>query len=269
MTVLQEEVELGYLADRPDIFTKETNWEEEISLGEKQRLAIARLIHHEPQIAVLDECTSAVSTSMEERLYWLLNQKGITYITISHRPVLEAFHRKILCINGDASKTYRYEELQTKYELERHVQQGLRSQTNLAASKATRDEGSVAVDERSVSFSTVADARTDRFAAFKKNFEGVSFISRLTRLLKLGLRPGSAVKFAALTGILVLKLGVSYSSVLLTQMMIDAMQTRNKALFVRGTCLLLVRAVCGTCVDVAGSLTQRTLALQVRNVIID
>eukprot|EP01043_Picozoa_sp_COSAG02_P032391 COSAG02_NODE_2162_length_9623_cov_3.592923_3_plen_603_part_00 len=48
-----EEVELGYLADRPDIFTKETNWEEEISLGEKQRLAIARLIYHEPRIAVL------------------------------------------------------------------------------------------------------------------------------------------------------------------------------------------------------------------------
>ena len=31
-------MELSYLADRPDIFEKETNWEEEISLGEKQRL---------------------------------------------------------------------------------------------------------------------------------------------------------------------------------------------------------------------------------------
>lgn len=41
---------------------------------------------------------------MEERLYWLLNSKGITYITISHRPVLETFHRKILCINGDKDK---------------------------------------------------------------------------------------------------------------------------------------------------------------------
>ena len=31
-----DEVELGYLAERPDIFTKETHWEEDISLGEKQ-----------------------------------------------------------------------------------------------------------------------------------------------------------------------------------------------------------------------------------------
>ena len=52
-------------------------------------------------IILLNENACAVSTSMEERLYWLLNLKGITYITISHRPVLEAFHRKILCINGD------------------------------------------------------------------------------------------------------------------------------------------------------------------------
>ena len=37
-----DEVELSYLADRPDIFEKETNWEEEISLGEKQRLGESR-----------------------------------------------------------------------------------------------------------------------------------------------------------------------------------------------------------------------------------
>ena len=47
----------GYLAERPDIFAKETNWEEDISLGEKQRLAIARLIYHKPTYAILDECT--------------------------------------------------------------------------------------------------------------------------------------------------------------------------------------------------------------------
>ena len=51
---------------------------------------------------------------MEERLYWLLNLKGITYITISHRPVLEAFHRKILCINGDEVRALPNIRLQRK-----------------------------------------------------------------------------------------------------------------------------------------------------------
>ena len=35
---------LDYLADRPGVFTEEINWEEQLSLGEQQRLAIARLI---------------------------------------------------------------------------------------------------------------------------------------------------------------------------------------------------------------------------------
>jgi ABC-type uncharacterized transport system fused permease/ATPase subunit len=91
-----DEVDLGYLVDRQDIFTKETNWEDECSLGEKQRLAIARLIWHQPHFAILDECTSAVSSRMEERLYWMLAARGITYITISHRPVLRDFHLKMV-----------------------------------------------------------------------------------------------------------------------------------------------------------------------------
>jgi ABC-type uncharacterized transport system fused permease/ATPase subunit len=54
-------VELGYLADREGAFVKEVNWEDELSLGEKQRLAIARVIHHSPRFAILDECTSGVA----------------------------------------------------------------------------------------------------------------------------------------------------------------------------------------------------------------
>jgi ATP-binding cassette subfamily D (ALD) protein 3 len=80
-----EQVDLGYLLDRPGAMTEETNWEEELSLGEKQRVAIARLIYRKPEFAILDECTSAVSSEMEINLYRICEKLKVTYITISHR----------------------------------------------------------------------------------------------------------------------------------------------------------------------------------------
>ena len=60
------------------------NWEETLSLGETQRLAMARLFFHSPSYAILDECTSAVSSSMEERLYEHCRERNITCITIRY-----------------------------------------------------------------------------------------------------------------------------------------------------------------------------------------
>ena len=54
-------VELEYLVDREGAFEQDINWEDELSLGEKQRLAIARLVHHRPKFAILDECTSGAN----------------------------------------------------------------------------------------------------------------------------------------------------------------------------------------------------------------
>lgn len=76
----------------------QVNWEEELSLGEKQRLAMARLIYHHPKFAILDECTSAVSNRMETRIFEICQELNITYITISHRPALSAYHARVLSI---------------------------------------------------------------------------------------------------------------------------------------------------------------------------
>ena len=177
-------------------------------------------------------------------------------------PVLENFHRKILCINGDEQKTYRFEELQSKDSLERHISRGLNDYRRQGRSATEIDEGAAALEARSAPFKSVADAREARFATFKERFGSVSFERRLVRLLRLGLSRSSALKFGVLTVFLVLKLGLDYSGVLLTGWMIEAMQSRDKAMFIRNTGIFLLRACIGTAVDSLSSFTQRTLALE-------
>lgn len=72
-----------------------------LSGGEKQRIAMARLIYHKPLYAILDECTSAVSIDMEGHLYGYMKQIGITLITVSHRQTVWKFHDYLLRFKGD------------------------------------------------------------------------------------------------------------------------------------------------------------------------
>ena len=67
-------------------------WEDVLSLGEQQRLSMARMFWHRPTYGVLDECTSAVSVDVEEALYRAAIDQGITCITVSQRLSLPEFH---------------------------------------------------------------------------------------------------------------------------------------------------------------------------------
>ncbi|XP_024991282.1 ABC transporter D family member 1 isoform X1 [Cynara cardunculus var. scolymus] len=100
MVELLKNVDLEYLLNRypPE---KEINWGEELSLGEQQRLGMARLFYHKPRFAILDECTSAVTTDMEERFCAKVRAMGTSCITISHRPALVAFHDVVLSLDGE------------------------------------------------------------------------------------------------------------------------------------------------------------------------
>ncbi|KAK8501359.1 hypothetical protein V6N12_021054 [Hibiscus sabdariffa] len=107
MVELLRNVDLEYLLDRypPE---KEVNWGDELSLGEQQKLGMARLFYHKPKFAILDECTSAVTTDMEERFCTKIRAMGTSCITISHRPALVAFHDVVLSLDGEGGWKVHY-----------------------------------------------------------------------------------------------------------------------------------------------------------------
>lgn len=79
------------------------NWKEELSTGAQQRLAMARLYYHQPLFAVLDECTSAVSPSVEQFMYKHAQEIGISLLSVAHRPALWHFHDYLLKLDGKGS----------------------------------------------------------------------------------------------------------------------------------------------------------------------
>jgi ABC-type uncharacterized transport system fused permease/ATPase subunit len=95
-------VKLGYLTSREENgFDTINDWNDVLSGGEKQRIAMGRLIYHKPKYAILDECTSAVSIDVEGHLYSHMKEQGITLITVSHRETLWKYHDWLLKFKGD------------------------------------------------------------------------------------------------------------------------------------------------------------------------
>lgn len=73
-----EDARLGYLPDREGGWDTRKEWKDVLSGGEKQRMGFARLLYHEPQYAIIDEGTSAVSSDVEGLLYEICKEKGIS-----------------------------------------------------------------------------------------------------------------------------------------------------------------------------------------------
>ena len=92
-----QQVGLGHLV-RTSI-EDEAPWDQTLSGGEKQRLAFARILLHNPDIIVLDEATSALDPKSQDKLMELLTKElpKATMVSVAPSAELEAFHsRKIV-----------------------------------------------------------------------------------------------------------------------------------------------------------------------------
>jgi ATP-binding cassette subfamily D (ALD) long-chain fatty acid import protein len=138
-----DESRLGYLPDREGGWDTRKEWKDVLSGGEKQRMGIARILYHEPQYAVIDEGTSAVSSDVEGLLYETCKEKGISkllprncsgrwqlteiaLITISTRASLKKYHTFNVTVgigeNGDQWDFERIGTEREKLQVEKELQ---------------------------------------------------------------------------------------------------------------------------------------------------
>ena len=93
-------VRLSYLVEREGGWGAATaEWGEVLSLGEQQRLGMARLFFHRPRFGVLDECTNATSVDVEAGLYEHAASLGITLVTVTQRAALLRHHAAELALS--------------------------------------------------------------------------------------------------------------------------------------------------------------------------
>ena len=95
-----KDVGLPQLASRLD---DEEHWNRILSLGEQQRLAIARALLQAPQFLFLDEATASLDEPSEAALYRLLQQRlpDTSVVSIGHRATLAAFHQHKVELSRD------------------------------------------------------------------------------------------------------------------------------------------------------------------------
>ena len=83
--------------------TEEAHWNRMLSLGEQQRLGIARAILQAPDYLFLDEATASLDEAGEAAIYRLLDErlKRTTIVSIGHRSTLSAFHGRGVALVRD------------------------------------------------------------------------------------------------------------------------------------------------------------------------
>ena len=93
---------LARLAGRLD---DSRHWALELSPGEQQRLAFARVLLQRPEWLFLDEATAALDEAGERELYGLVAARlpGTTIVSVGHHSALAAFHSRRLALGMPSS----------------------------------------------------------------------------------------------------------------------------------------------------------------------
>jgi putative ATP-binding cassette transporter len=83
-------------------------WSDVLSGGEQQRLGLVRLLLHKPDIAIMDESTSALDPEGQAKVFERLGERmpNTAVISVGHRLELEAFHeRKLKLVRQEGGAT--------------------------------------------------------------------------------------------------------------------------------------------------------------------
>ena len=95
-------VNLQGLVERCGGFEAEMDFEKVLSVGERQRLAFARVLLQRPKYALLDESSSALDPDNEAAIFQQLLETSITLVSVSHHPSLVRYHAQVLEIKADS-----------------------------------------------------------------------------------------------------------------------------------------------------------------------
>jgi ATP-binding cassette subfamily D (ALD) protein 3 len=97
LSKLLKEVQLEYLEDREGGFDAVNDWNDILSGGEKQRIAMARLFYHKPLFAILGT-NLLMQMNVQAQLVWTLRHLSIRLQNLSELPYLQ-FRTDQVCGN--------------------------------------------------------------------------------------------------------------------------------------------------------------------------
>ena len=143
-----------FIVAKPDGYdTKVGERGGKLSGGEKQRIAIARAILHDPKILILDEATSSLDTPTEKKIQIAIARlvKGRTTFAIAHRlSTLRNADRLVVLDDGKITEVGTHAELMARrgifYNLV-HTQQATTAVMAVGGGKGDSEEGSEEDDE--------------------------------------------------------------------------------------------------------------------------